>query len=70
LPLSVSLLRLGKLEKKHTHTKHAHFFVFFRCTRASYLSFLIHTPLLCIFLFYYLKSAPFFPDFLLPLVLF
>ncbi len=29
LPLSVSLLRLDKLEKKtHTHTKHAHFFLF------------------------------------------
>lgn len=72
LPLSFSLLRLDKLEKKkNTHTKTRAFLCFFDVHERVICLFLyVHTPLLRIFLFYYLKSAPFFPDFLLALVLF
>lgn len=55
--------------KKNTHKKTRAFLCFFD-VHERVICLYTYTMLLRIFLFYYLKSAPFFPDFLLPLVLF
>lgn len=55
--------------KKNTHKKTRAFLCFFD-VHERVICLYTYTMLLRIFLFYYLKSAPFFPDFLLLLVLF